>query len=87
MFAFLAKIFEIAESKYLSEHRKLLPQQSHHFTLVRRDVDTSWTTNKKLGLVRRNDTNKILVEPRVWKKWLSHDDNCVRLRPAETLIC
>jgi hypothetical protein len=42
MFAILAKVFEIAESKYLSEHRNLLPQQLHRFALVRRDFDTSW---------------------------------------------
>jgi len=86
MFTFLTKVFEIAEPKYLGEHRELLPEQMHGFTLVPRNVDTSWTA-KKLRLVRRNDANIILMEPGVWLKWFTHDNNGVGLRPEATLLC
>jgi len=75
MFAILAKVFEIAESKYLSEYRRLLPQQLHRFALVRRNFDTSWivlASGRRFGFAaqpehpsRARKLHQALREPRM----------------------
>jgi hypothetical protein len=64
MFAILAKGIRIAESKYLSEYRKLLPQQLDRFALVRRDFDTSWLLREVQGhLTSPADQSQFALAP------------------------